>query len=220
MNPARWLSQTFTFFLGVGVLLLSAGCGNFFVTKHRVLVDAIAAPGVQKPTALSYRLLAKTSTVNHVPVQVPVVIACLNAALANQGMFEAPKGVPSDLFIEVGFGTDTTPRVDAAARETYLQLSARSNPDGSLDRATGPELWDVRVAILGLSGRMETAMPLLSTVAAGYIATDTHMETKVEIPQNSPVVASVRESAIEILEGKSATATATLPAPKAPAGAK
>jgi hypothetical protein len=180
--------------------LLAAGCGNIFVPKHKVLVDSIAAPGVTKPTGVSYRLLAKKSVVTQVPAQISVIKACIDAALVGKGMYEPPTNVAPELFIEVAYGVDTTPRVDASARETFLHLSARDNPTKSIDRGTGSELWDVRVAVLGIMGRMETAMPLLAAVAADYMGTDTKLETKVEIPRNSPVVGSVRETAIKILE--------------------
>lgn len=179
---------------------MGAGCSNPFVAKHKVMVDAICAPGVSKPSGQSYRLVAKRSVVSQVPVQLPVVAACVHAALGGLGMFEAPSNVPSDLFIEVGLGVETTPRVDVSARETYLQLSARLNSDRSLERGTGPEVWDVRVSVFGVTGRIESAMPLLCAVAAGYVATDTHLETKVEIPANSPMIASVREGAIKVLD--------------------
>ncbi|WP_414660719.1 hypothetical protein [Horticoccus sp. 23ND18S-11] len=185
-----------------GALVCTAGCNNIFVAKHKVLVDAITAPGLEKPTGKSYRLLAKKSVVSQTQVQIPVVKACVDAALVGLGMYEPPANVAPDLFIEVGYGTDSTGRVDPSTRETFLQLSARQNPEKSLDKGTGPEVWDVRVAVLGIAGRIEAAMPLLCAVAANYIATDTHMETKVDIPQNSPMVASVRESAIKALEAK------------------
>lgn len=198
------------------------GCGNVFVPKHKVLVDAIAAPGVTKPSGLSYRLLAKKATVANTPMQVPVIKACIDAALTSAGMFDAPPNVPPDVFIEVTYGTDSGPRVDPSARETFLQLSARANPDRNLDRSTGPELWDVRVGVLGVAGRPESAMPLLASVAANYIATDTKAEAKVEIPQNAPIVAAVRENAIKALEGKAAPPAAAAAAsgePGASAGA-
>lgn len=176
------------------------GCANILVPRHKVLVDAISAPGVTKPSGVSYRLVAKKSVVNNVPVEVPVVKACIDAALTSAGMFEAPPNVPSDLFIEVSYGQETAPTVDPAARETYLQLSARSNPGRSMDRATGPELWDVRVAVLGLKGRIESAMPLLCSVAASYVGTNTQAETKIDVPHNSPEVATVRTTAIKALE--------------------
>jgi hypothetical protein len=215
MNHSGCFSRALAWVIGASVALGGAGCANFFVAKHKVLVDAISAPGVTKPSGKSYRLLAKKAVVSQAQVQIPVVKACVDAALAGQGMYEPPANVAPDLFIEVGYGTDTSGRVDPAARETYLQLSARENSDGSIDRGTGPELWDVRVAVLGIAGRVESAMPLLCAVAAKYIATDTHMETKEEIPQNSPLIKSVRETAIEALEGKSKAAAAP-PAPVDP----
>ena len=134
-------------------------------------------------------------------IYLPHFKACVDAALAGQGMFEPPANVAPDLFIEVAYGTDTTGRLDPASRETFLQLSARENASGGVDRGTGPEVWDVRVAVMGISGRVESAMPLLCAVAANYIATDTHLETKVEIPKNSPMIVAVRGglTAAEIL---------------------
>jgi hypothetical protein len=217
MNPSGCYSRVTAWTIAAGLALITAGCANFFVAKHKVLVDAIAAPGVVKPSGKSYRLLAKKSIVSQAQVQIPVVKACVDAALAGQGMFEPPANVAPDLFIEVGYGTDTTGRLDPASRETFLQLSARENADGGVDRGNGPEVWDVRVAVLGIAGRVESAMPLLSAVAANYIATDTHIETKIEIPQNSPMIASVRENAIKALEAKANTAgPAAQPATPAP----
>lgn len=206
MNPSGCFSRVLAWLIGVSFALGASGCSNLFVAKHKVLVDAISAPGATKPSGKSYRLLAKKSVVSQAAVQIPVVKACVDAALAAQGMFEPPANVAPDLFIEVGYGTDTSGRVDPGSRETFLQLSARENADRSVDRGTGPELWDVRVAVLGIAGRVESAMPLLSAVAGNYIATDTHIETKVEIPQNSPMIAAVRENAIKSLEVKAAPA--------------
>ena len=188
---------------GVALVLLLAGCNNIFVPKHRVLVDAIAAPGLeQKFSGLSYRLIARKSAVANAQEQVSVIKACVDAALAGRGMFEAPENAAPDLFIEVAFGVDTTPRVEAASRETFLQLSARTNPARSMEKSTGAEIWDVRVAVRGVTGRMESAMPLLATVASEHIGTDSKLETNIEIPQSSPAVKAVREGAINTLEGK------------------
>lgn len=218
MNPSGCFSRLLAMVVSATAALLSAGCGNIFVAKHKVLVDSISAPGAAKPTGKSYRLLAKRSVLTQGQLQMPVVKACVDAALVGAGMYEPPANVAPDLFIEVGYGTDTSGRIDPASRETYLQLSARDNPEHSVDRATGGELWDVRVAVLGIAGRVESAMPLLSAVAANYIATDTHVETKIEIPQNSPMIATVREHAIKTLEGKAAAAQpAAPPAEPAPA---
>lgn len=214
MNLSGCFSRVLAWTMGAGVMLAIGGCANIFVAKHKVLVDAISAPGTVKPSGKSYRLLAKKTVVAQAAVQIPVVKACVDAALAGQGMFEPPANVAPDLFIEVGYGTDTAGRLDPASRETYLQLSARENASGGVDRGTGPEVWDVRVAVLGISGRVESAMPLLCAVAANYIATDTHLETKIDIPQNSPMIVSVRENAIKSLEAKAAPAANTAaPAP-------
>lgn len=202
--PIRRLAGAFGAIVAV---VLGAGCDNIFVPKHRVLVDAIAAPGLEpRFSGVSYRLIARKSAVANAQDQVSVIKACVDAALAGRGMFEAPANGAPDLFIEVGFGVDTTPRVEAASRETFLQLSARSNPGRSLDKSTGPEVWDVRVAIRGVTGRLESAMPLLATAASEHIGTDTKLETKVEIPQSSPAVRAVREGAISTLEGKGGAA--------------
>jgi hypothetical protein len=198
------------------IIALAGGCKDLFVPKHRVLVDAIAAAQAPKPSGLSYRLVARRSVVSNVPVQIPVVKACVDAALQSVGMFEAPANVPSDVIIEVMFGQDSTPRVDPAARETFLELSGRANPERSLEKATGPELWDVRVALLGIAGRIENAMPVLATAAADHLGEDTHAEKRVDIPQNSPAVASVRETAIKSLEAKPTVNAPAGPAPAPP----
>jgi hypothetical protein len=193
--------------IAVACLLLPAGCNSVFVPKHKVLVDAISAPGVLKPTGKSYRLVAKRSMVTQ--ASVPVVKACVDAALASVGMFEPPANVAPDYFIEISFGRESAPRADAASRETFLEMSARTNPDASVDRATGPEIWDVKVAVLGVSGAVETAMPLLASVAANYVANDTRVEAKVDVPQNSPMVEAIRTAAIKSLEARPATQTAS-----------
>lgn len=203
--------------LAVGAAL-TPGCGNVFMSKHKVLVDAISVPGATKPSGQSYRLVAKKTVVANTQMQVPVIKACLDAALSTVGMFDAPPNAPPDVFIEVSYGTDSGPRADPGARETFLQLSARSNPERNIDRGTGPELWDVRVGVMGVAGRPETAMPLLASVAVNYIATDTKAETKVEIPQNAPTITAVRENAIKALEGKAAVAAPQNDAPGAPTG--
>lgn len=193
--------------LGLALALaagFSAGCGNVFISKHKVMVDAISAPGVAKPSGLSYRLLAKKATVSNAPMQVPVVKACIDAALTGVGMFDAPSNVAPDIFIEVTYGVESGPRADPSTRETYLQLSGRANPDREMERATGAEIWDVRVGVFGVAGRPETAMPLLAAVAVDYIGTDTKAEAKVDVPRNLPAIAAVRETAIKALEGKAA----------------
>jgi hypothetical protein len=186
--------------LVVLLLLAGGGCSNVFKPKHKLLVDSITAPGVPKPSGRSYRLIAKKSVVSQTQMQIPVVKACVDAALVGAGMFEAPPNSPPDYFVEVGFGVDAAGRTEPSSRETFVQLSARENPGRSLDRPTGAEVWDVRVAVLGIAGRVETAMPLLCSVAAGYIASDTRVETRVEVAQDDPHIAEVRQAAIKILE--------------------
>ena len=117
-------------------------------------------------------------------------------------MYEAPANVPSDIFIEVSYGMESGGRVDPSTRESFLQLSARANRSRKLESSREEELWDIRVAVLGVSGRLESAMPLLCQVASAYAGTDTHMEAKIEVPQNSPAVNGVRESALKILQSK------------------
>ncbi|MBL9190064.1 MAG: hypothetical protein JNK23_21470 [Opitutaceae bacterium] len=181
------------------------GCITALMPKHRVLVDAIAAPGVTKPSGMSYRLVAKKSVVAQSQMQVAAVKACIDAGLVGVGMFEAPATAAPDLFIEVSFGTYTGGRVDPSARETFLQLSARDNPTKGINSGTGRELWDVRVAVFGVAGAVESVMPLLSAVAAQNVASDSRYETKIEVPKNSPVVKAVRETAVKALEEQAPT---------------
>ena len=155
-----------------------------------------------KPSGQSYRLVARKSVVTGQQAQLPVIAACVNAALTTVGMFEAPPNAPSDLFIEVSYGMETAGRIDPSTRESFLQFSARANRARSLDSSREEELWDVRVAIAGIAGRIESAMPLLCSVAATYAGTDTRVETTIQILQNSPAVAAVREAALKILEAK------------------
>jgi hypothetical protein len=168
--------------------------------KYQVLVDAIALPGTPKPSGLSYRLVARPTVVNTAQAQVAVIKACVDAALAAQGMSEAPATQAPDLFIEVTYGRDTSTRVDPSLRETYLQLSARTNPQRTVERGNGPEVWDVRSALLGVTGAIESAMPLLATTAVNNVAADTRRESRIEVAQNDPGVEAVRQSAIKILE--------------------
>lgn len=223
MKSHGWIWHVLPLVMGAALLLSAMGCANIFVARHKVLVDAIAAPGAVKPTGISYRLLAKKSVLNNAPGQASVIEACVDAALSTKGMFKPPATVAPDVFIVVGYGVDQTPKIDAAARETFLQLSARSNEGKSIDVATGAEIWDVRVAVLGIAGRMETAMPLLAAVAVDYMGTDTKLETRIEIPQNAPVIGAVRETAIKTLETRAAAppkaAGADAAAPSAAAAA-
>jgi hypothetical protein len=197
-RSSRWLVAL----LGFGAMFWLAGCGNIFVPKQRVLVDAIAAPGIAKLSGQSYRLVARKSVVTGQTAQLPVIAACINSALTMVGMYEAPVTVPSDIFIEVAYGVDIAGRADPSARESFLKLSARANHSRALEATHDEELWDIRVAVAGVAGKLESAMPLLSQVAATYAGSDTHAETTIQVLQNSPAVAAVREGALKILEGK------------------
>jgi hypothetical protein len=205
-SSLRRVCSVFPLLCGVAGLL--AGCQGVLAPKQRVLVDSIVAPGVAKPTGVSYRLVAKRAMVAGGQANIGVMVACVDAALAGVGLFEAPRGAAPDLFIEVGYGRDSAAQIDPAARETYLEFSGRSNPEHSPEKATGPELWNVRAAVLGMRGPTENALPLLSSVAVSYIATDTHNETKIEIPANSPVVESIRQAALKTLAAGNAAANA------------
>jgi hypothetical protein len=190
------------------VVGLLAGCGNIFTPKHKVTVDAICAAGVAKPAGQSFRLVGKRSVLAQGQVNIGVVSACVSAALAHAGMYEAPEKVPADLLIEVSCGQDNAPRMDPATRETYLELSARTNNARAMETSREPEIWNVRVSIQGLVGRIESSMPLLAAVASSYSATDTKFQSLIEVPQNNASIAAVREAALKTLDAKAAGAAA------------
>ena len=219
MNPLRRYFSPLVRALGAGAILATAGCADLFVVKQKIMIDAISAPDAPKPAGQSYRLVARKTVVSAQQAQVPVIKACVDAALIRWGMYEAPPNVPSDIFIELNYGMDTTSRVDASLRESFLQLSARANTAHTVDLAKEEELWDVRVAVRGLAGRLESAMPMLSTVAAKYIATDTRVETTLEIADNSPEVKATRETAMKAL-GRLPPPAATATSSAAPATVK
>jgi hypothetical protein len=147
-------------------------------------------------------------------VDVRVVSACVKAALNQKGMSEAPEKVAPDYFIEVIYGMDSATRIDPGSRESFLQFSARANPDHIVDRGRGPEMWDVRAAVQGLTGRFESALPILSTMAANYAGKDTHVEVPVQVPRNSPDVVAVHDAAVKELEVKGMVeSTSPAPAP-------
>ena len=200
MNHFRRLFPLFAWRIVAVAGLGLGGCKDLFIAKQTVLVDSISAPGIAKLAGQSYRLVARKSVVTVQTAQLPVIAACVNSALTMVGMYEAPPSVPSDVFIELTYGMDTSSRVDPATRESFLQLSARANHARSLEPTHEEELWDVRVAIAGLAGRLETAMPLLSQVAATYAGTDTHVETTIRMMPNAPAIVAVRENAVKILE--------------------
>jgi hypothetical protein len=86
-----------------------------------------------------------------------------------------------------------------------------------MDRSREPEIWNVRVAVHGLVGRIETALPLLSAVASSYAAMDTRFSTMIEVPQNNASITAVREAAMKTLDAKG---VGTSTGPAAPAAAK
>jgi len=196
---------------------LQAGCGNFLVPKHRVSVDAICAAGVAPPAGQSFRLVARKSSLAQGQVNTGVMFACVGAALAHVGMFEAPAIAPPDIIIEVSCGQEAGSRIDPGSRETYLELSARPDKARAMDRSREPEIWNVRVAVYGLVGRIETALPLLSAVASSYAAMDTRFSTMIEVPQNNASITAVREAAMKTLDAKG---VGTSTGPAAPAAAK
>ncbi len=196
---------------------LQAGCGNFLVPKHRVSVDAICAAGVTPPAGQSFRLVARKSILAQGQVNAGVISACVGAALGHVGMFEAPAIAPPDMIIEVSCGQEAGSRIDPSSRETYLELSARPNSARAMERSREPEIWNVRVAVQGLVGRIETALPLLSAVASSYVAMDTRFSIMIEVPQNNASITAVREAAMKTLDAKAA---GTSTGPGTPAAAK
>jgi hypothetical protein len=202
---------------GVVAVGASTGCGNIFLPKHKVTVDAICAAGVAKPAGLSFRLVGKKSVLTQGQVNIGVVSACVGAALAHAGMYEAPANVPSDLLIEVNCGQESGPRADPGSRETYLELSARQNSARRMESSRDPEIWNVRVSIQGLVGRVESAMPLLAAVASSYSASDTRFQTMIDVPQNNASIAAVRQAALQALDAKAAASGGTAAAETLPA---
>lgn len=191
----------------------AAGCGNVFAPKHKVTVDAICAAGVAKPAGQSFRLVGKRSVLAQGQVNIGVVSACVSAALAHAGMYEAPEKVPAEVLIEVSCGQDNAPRADPSSQETFLELSARTNVARAMESSREPEIWNVRVSIQGLNGRIESAMPLLAAVASSYSATDTKMQTLIEVPQRNASIAAVREAALKTLDAKASVTAPTTPIP-------
>jgi hypothetical protein len=204
--------------LGLSVFPWLTACTGVLATKQRVFVDAITAPPEPpKEGGTSYRLLAKKSVVSGQPVHVPAVIACVNAALSGKGMFEAPPGTPADLFIEVSYGRNSLPREVPHANEAYLQLTARKNISRTLEPTDVEEVWDVKVAVPGVTGRMEVALPLLAAVASEHVGTDTQYEVPIDVLKKSPVVESVLQNAQKAMRAQEARRTTRSVDPSAPA---
>ncbi|MES2697663.1 MAG: hypothetical protein V4773_29635 [Verrucomicrobiota bacterium] len=203
-----------------GLVGLGAGCGTAFAPKYKVLVDAITVPGAAKPSGQSYRLLEKSTTTKDPEMQKAIIEACVDSALSTVGMFKAPATAAPDVFIVVVYGVERGARADPASRETFLQLAGRSNPARTINvTKEAPEIWDVRVGVMGATGSPNAAMPMLASVAVNYIATDTKIETKIDIPQNAPNVAAVREAAIKVIEGAPSAAANAGASSGSPAGA-
>lgn len=187
---------------------LLAGCMEPLVTTRFVKVDAIAASGVEKPVGKSFRLLGRPSNINQGQMNVGIISACVAVALSDVGMFEAPEIAPSDFFVVVTAGQDTTPSRRPWAREVYLELSAHPNSQRSLDKMRDNEIWNVRVTAKGLNGPPESVIPMLSTIASSYLAMDTHGQVEIEARMDNPSILAVRETTIKRLQEKNAAIAA------------
>jgi len=178
-----------------------AGCeSGALATKQRVYVDAISAPAdVLKEVGPSFQLTAKRSMVAGQQASLPAIVACVNAALAGRGLFEAQPNTVPDLFIEVTYGRNALPREVRFGNEVHLRLVARRNVARTVLQTESEEVWDVRVGIPGVNARLESAMPLLATVASEHIGKDTQSEVPFDMLKNSPAVQAVRDSATRAL---------------------
>lgn len=169
-------------------------------TKQRVYVDAISAPAeVLRGAGASYQLTAKRAMVAGQQASLPAIVACVNAALAGRGLFEAPPTAVPDLFIEVTYGRNALPREVQYGNEVHLRLVARRNLARTVLQTESEEIWDVRVGVPGVNARLESAMPLLATVASEHIGKDTQTEIPFEILKNSPAIQAVRDNATRAL---------------------
>lgn len=213
--------------VAAGLLALLAGCAAL-APKHRILVDAITSPGALKPSGQSYRLLLveRGGAGTRYAMAKHLVEACVNSSLSTVGMFEAPANAAPDVFITATYGVDGAARSDPHGREAFLQLSGRSNPDKSLTvTKSSPEIWDVRAGFMSGTTNPVASMPMLAATAVNYIATDTKVETRVEVAQNAPNVQQIREAAIKRIEAAGgnvppATAGGAVPAAEAAAPKK
>jgi hypothetical protein len=206
-NPVRRIRAWAAAVTLLTSVALSSGCGSVFIGKLHLWVDALTATDAPKPNGLSYRLVWRRSALTP-PAALPVIGECVRAALNGRGMFEAPPRIAPDVFIEVSYGRDAAPQIQAADRETFLQLSGRTNPEKSLVRPTGHEIWDVRVALRGLRGPVENAMPALAAVASDHLGADTRVQSRLDIPRNAPEIELVRQAALKALQAPSPSAGA------------
>lgn len=178
-----------------------AGCeSGVLASKQRVYVDAISAPAeVLREAGASYQLTAKRTMVAGQQASLPAIVACVNAALAGRGLFEAPPNAVPDLFVEVTYGRNALPREVQYGNEVHLRLVARRNLARTVLQTESEEVWDVRVGVPGVNARLESAMPLLATVASEHIGKDTQTEIPFEILKNSPAIQAVRDNATRAL---------------------
>ncbi|HEY1110871.1 MAG TPA: hypothetical protein VGE76_19615, partial [Opitutaceae bacterium] len=212
MKLTSWVSRVTLGCMAASLLALLAGCAAL-APKHRILIDSITSAGAAKPSGQSYRLLLveRGGAGTRYAMAKHLVEACVNSALGTVGMFEAPANAAPDVFITATYGVDGAARSDPHGREAFLQLSGRANPDGALAvTKTAPEIWDVRAGFMSGTTNPVGAMPMLAATAVNYIATDTKVETRVEVAQNAPNVQQIREAAIKRIE-----AAGNVPAPGA-----
>jgi len=192
MHPFQRSLRLLAPWLAAGLLATGPGCSSLTTRSHQVQVDAITGqPGT---AGVSFQFVAKDprSTPAN-PSQHERVLACVEAALADRGMFAAPPKTQPDMLIAVDYGIGSRiPTVDGPpAVEKYLQLAARK----IIDLAAGKtqELWNVRVIVSEPNSSLGNSLPILAAVAADYAGLDTQAEKVVSIPDNSPVVARLRE---------------------------
>jgi hypothetical protein len=208
-------------FWALGLILpFLSGCeSGVLATKQRVYVDAITAPPeVLREAGPSYHLTAQRAMVAGQQASLPAIAACVNAALAGRGLFEAqPTAVP-DLFIEVTYGRNALPREVQYGNEVHLRLVARRNLARTVLQTESEEVWDVRVGVPGVNARLESAMPLLATVASEHIGKDTQSEVPFDMLKNSPAVQAVRDTATRALGLPTTSAKPSSGAAARPAG--
>ncbi len=184
---------------------------------YEVAVDAISGPaGVG---GSSYQLIARDAAAPRDPLLHAKAIACVTAALADRGMFEAPPRTQPDIYITMDYGLgNTIPALNGPPSvEKFLWLSARRLPDDPRTGPKGEELWNVRTSLAVPGLGIEGPLPLLTIVAMDYIGVDTTSEKPVQIPRDAPALTRIVGAANAVLAGKSMQAPGTpAPAPVAP----
>ncbi len=177
--------------LAAALLGMGAGC-SAFRPAHQVAVDAITGqPGTG---GTSYQFVARDPrSGSHDLSQHGRALACVEAALADKGMFEAPPKTEPDMLIAVDCGIGNhIPRVNAPpVVEKYLHLSARKILDPNTTKTE--ELWNVRVTTTEPDANLDNCLPLLATVAADYAGLDTQVEKTISVLDNSPAVARIKD---------------------------